>query len=130
AESHYTPVIVAASLSTMTSALRARLGKPKRRQDVGNRSSFESMAYCRAPSPWLTRFEAMLESDSRDRLEALKLWLSYCYGPPPQEEHEDQKPHSFTSFRPLTEEQVALAERMVRALPEDSNGNLNGNEAG
>jgi hypothetical protein len=31
-------------------------------------------------------FEAMLQPDSRDRLEALKLWLSYCYGPPPEEE--------------------------------------------
>ena len=45
-------------------------------------------------------------------------------------EHEGQKAQSFAFFQPLNEEQFALAERMVRALPEESEPDPNSKEAG
>jgi hypothetical protein len=39
----------------------------------------------------------------------------------------DEKRNAFAFFQPMTPEQVALAEQMVRALPENTDGNPNGN---
>jgi len=45
-------------------------------------------------------------------------------------EHEERKAQSFAFFQPLNEGQVALADRMVRALPEESEPDPNSNGAG
>jgi hypothetical protein len=42
----------------------------------------------------------------------------------------EEKRQTFAFFEPLSKEQVALAEQMVRALPENTDGNPNGNGAG
>jgi hypothetical protein len=42
-------------------------------------------------------------------------------------EFPEEKRETFTFYRPLTEDQVKLAERMVRALPEGEDDHPNGN---
>ena len=42
----------------------------------------------------------------------------------------EENRQAFAFFQPMRPEQVALAEQMVRALPENADGNLNGNGAG
>jgi hypothetical protein len=39
----------------------------------------------------------------------------------------DEKRNAFAFFQPMTPEQVAFAEQMVRALPEDTDGDPNSN---
>jgi len=45
-------------------------------------------------------------------------------------EFPEESRQAFAFFQPMTPEQVAFAEQMVRALPENTDGNPNGNGAG
>jgi hypothetical protein len=73
-------------------------------------------------------FEALrsaLTAKSRNiRLRAFEIWASLRYPAEPE------KRQSFAFFQPISPEQVALAERLVNELPENTDGDPNDSGAG
>jgi hypothetical protein len=75
--------------------------------------------------------ELLNHEDGRVQMEALKLGYAYLWGKPLETQAlETQARQAFAFFQPLSPEQVALAEQRVRALPENTDGDPNGNAAG
>src|SRR5215467_14662344 len=89
-------------------------GRPK------GRSKVVELAVKLSPGALKTLAAIMNDPDAErsDRIRAAEAILNRGLGK--VSELPDEKPQTFAFFEPVSEEQVALAERMVRALPENA----------
>ena len=68
------------------------------------------------------------EEETKERIRAAEIILDRGLGK--VAELPEEKRQTFPFLQPLSEAEVQLLEREVKTLPEDSNGNLNGNGVG